>query len=101
MAQEIAARAFDASGLPSGRVPVMFTTDWCGYCRRFAPHFARLPGAHVVDISDDDDPLWDDLRIRVVPTVLLFEGGAIVGRWEGALNASHAEEIVAALQGEG
>ena len=81
-------------------MPVMFTTDWCGYCRRFTPHFARVPGGHHVDISDDDDPLWDDLRIRVVPTVLLFDGGSVVARWEGALNTNHADEIVKALSAE-
>ena len=97
----IDSKRFAPSELPSGRVPVMFTTDWCGYCRRFSPHYARLANGLVVDISDDDDPLWDDLGIRVVPTVLLFENGAVVQRWEGALNASHADEIAGALEGLG
>lgn len=79
----------------------MFTTDWCGYCRRFALHFARVPSGHLVDISDDDDPIWDDFRIRVVPTVLVFENGQVVARWEGVLNTSHADEVTSELQGEG
>lgn len=83
--------------LPGGRVPVMFTTDWCGYCRRFEPHFRRLGKGIIVDISDDDDPLWDDLGIRVVPTVILFEDGKPVARWAGALNLGHADEIRARL----
>jgi len=94
---ELSSGRFSASALPSGRVPVMFTADWCGYCRRFSPHFERLPNATVVDISEDDDPLWDTLAIRVVPTVILFENGKPTRRWAGALTAADAAEIAAAL----
>jgi len=96
---EVPGARFRPSELPAGRVPVLFTTDWCGYCRRFYPHYARLGGGWVVDISDDDDPLWDDLQIRVVPTVILFEDGRPVARWAGALTAVQADEIAAALRG--
>ncbi|MEO7397886.1 MAG: thioredoxin family protein [Ilumatobacteraceae bacterium] len=95
--REVDGARFRAQGLPEGRVPIMFTTDWCGYCRRFLPLFGRLPGAWVVDISDDDDPLWDDHAIRVVPTVILFEDGKPIARWEGVLGAAHVEAIRAKL----
>lgn len=93
----IATSEFRASRLPPGRVPVLFTADWCGYCRRFEPHFEKLRAGFAVDVSDDDDPLWDELAIRVVPTVILYENGAPVRRWAGALNALHAEELRDAL----
>lgn len=94
----MSASTFDPARLPSGRIAVLFTADWCGYCRRFAPHFAKVPGGLVVDISDDDDPLWDDLHIRVVPTVIVFEDAKPVARWAGVLTAPHADEILDALR---
>lgn len=78
----------------------MFTADWCGFCHRFLPHFKRVQGAWLVDISDEDDPLWDLLRIQVVPTVVLFEDGLPTRRWAGALVAEHVGMIQAALSGD-
>lgn len=75
----------------------MFTADWCGYCHRFLRHYKRLQEAYVVDISDEDDPLWDSLSIRAVPTVILFENGAPTTRWAGALGAEHVAHIEIAL----
>lgn len=98
MAREIEGARFRAAELPSGRVPVLFSADWCGYCRRFLPHYRRFPEGWIVDISDDDDPIWDDLAIRVVPTVILFEDGKPAARWEGVLNATHADEIAERLR---
>ena len=98
MQREVPGASFQPSELPRGKVPVLFTTDWCGYCRRFLPHYRKAaPAGWTVDISDDDDPLWDSFGIRVVPTVILFEDGRPVQRWAGALNVNHAAEIQSAL----
>lgn len=77
-------------------MPVLFVADWCGYCRRFLPSFKQMQHAYVVDISDEDDPLWDDYGIQVVPTVLLFEDGKPVKRWAGVLTDRDARDIAAA-----
>lgn len=98
MVNQVAASRFLASDLPQGRVAVMFTADWCGYCRPFLRHFKRIHQAWVVDASDDDDPVWDTLRIRVVPTVILFQDGVPLKRWEGVLGEGHVLEIEAALR---
>lgn len=93
MVQQLDGRQFSATKLPAGRVPVMFMADWCGYCARFLPQFRQMNEGVVVDISDEDDPLWSFYDIEVVPTVILFEDGEPVKRWSGVLGARDAEKI--------
>lgn len=100
MLREVEGSQFRAADLPPGRVAVMFAADWCGFSRRFYPHFKRIQEGWVVDISDEDDPLWDDLDIHVVPTVILFEDGVPAKRWAGILLAQHAEAVESALSGD-
>lgn len=97
MVRQVPGAGFRPSDLPAGRVPVLFTADWCGYCRRFYPHYKQLREGWVVDLSDEDDPLWDLLDLRVVPTVIVFEDGRPVQRWEGVLGQPHVQQIQGAL----
>lgn len=83
---------FEAELARRGRVVVGFVAEWCGFCARFDPIFraaaARHPGLALAlaDISDDEaDPRWDRHAIAVVPTVILFEGGAPRARLDGVL----------------
>ena len=99
MVHQVQGLAFRASDLPAGRVAVMFTADWCGYCHRFLSHFKRIREAWLVDVSDEDDPLWEIHRIQVVPTVLVFQDGVEVQRWQGVLSAHHVDQIQAILAG--
>lgn len=67
---------------------VVFTADWCGYCRRFLrdaePRASSLPVPFVAaDVSEDDDPLWDAFRVRIVPSLILFKDGVPVWRKDG------------------
>lgn len=97
MVRQVPGASFRASDLPEGRVAVMFSADWCGYCHRFMPHYKRLREAWVVDVSDEDDPLWDIHRLRVVPTVIVFQDGVEVKRWQGVLGGRDMDQIVDAL----
>jgi thioredoxin 1 len=63
------------------RALVLFHANWCPYCRAFAPFFEEA-GSAATDwvpveavIDDDENPLWDEFGIDVVPTLILFEGG--------------------------
>lgn len=63
------------------RALVLFHASWCSYCRVFAPVFEEA-GAAAPDwvpveavLDEDDNPLWDEFGIDVVPTLILFEGG--------------------------
>lgn len=100
MVNQVDGARFRPSDLPAGRVAVMFGADWCGFSRRFYPHFKRIQDGWVVDISDEDDPLWDALRIEVVPTVILFEDGVPKKRWAGVLGEDAAQQVQSDLSGE-
>jgi len=69
---------------------VLFTTSWCPFCRRFGPRFVEAATKADVRtvlayIDDWDNPLWDEYRIDVVPTLVLFEGGKASYRRDGVL----------------
>ncbi len=70
---------------------VMFTTSWCPFCRRFKPKFlesvAQNPEVRhaMVYIDDYDNPLWDEYRVEVVPTLAVFRQGQPAFRRDGVL----------------
>jgi len=75
-----------------GSVVVCFAADWCGFCARFLPEFARRAARGqagvqfaVADVSDYDDPRWEAYAIRVVPTLVHFVAGAPARRLDGRL----------------
>ena len=63
------------------RALVLFHATWCSYCRAFARVFEEAGTAATdwvpveVVLDEDDNPLWDEFGIDVVPTLILFEGG--------------------------
>lgn len=97
MVNQVPGAKFRASGLPAGRQLVMFVADWCGYCHRFMTHYKRIHEAWAVDITDEDDPLWEIHDVHVVPTVILFVDGVEARRWAGVLSAHHADQMAEAL----
>lgn len=55
---------------------VLYHSSWCGFCRAFLPHFRDLvPGGREVLLDDPQDPLWNELRLYYVPTIIEYEGG--------------------------
>jgi len=76
-------------------VPVLVDlwAPWCGPCRMVAPVLEQL--AHdragrlkVVKVNVDDEPqISARYGVQGIPTMLLFEGGELVGRQTGALPA--------------
>ena len=64
---------------------------WCGPCRQFAPildEFTRttVGSTLVVKVNSDEAPrVASSLRIRSIPTLLLFREGREVGRQSGAM----------------
>ena len=85
-----------------GLLLACFTTDWCPYCVRFRKPFRSHRGrAGVgmveVDLSDEDDPLWEEMRIDVVPTIVLFRDGKEVARVNGTLGKGLKSEDVDSL----
>lgn len=79
---------------------VLFYADWCGYCARFKPIFTEraknLKGNYyTVNISDEENPLWDKYDIKVVPTIMLFRDGRICDRLSGGLQEKELMNFMA------
>lgn len=91
--------------LPGGRkTAVLFILPHCPYCKAFRPVFESFaavkagdPDCLTVVLEDDENPLWDEYGINVVPTVILFEGQKILTRLDGrpgqGLSAADLEHI--------
>src|SRR2546425_10322324 len=67
---------------------VMFWATWCPFCRRFKQEVEKLAPPRpwrfaAVYLDDEDNPLWEDYAVDVVPTLALFRGGKGVGPPDG------------------
>ena len=96
--------AFDGDRLQGagGLTAVCVHATWCGFCRRFLPLFdaaAATSGLRfaLADLSSEDDPRWETFKVNVVPTVLLFDNGALVWRKDSRLGVGLFQADIDAL----
>jgi len=74
----------------SGTMIVLFAAEWCPFCRRFSSIFnsvlaeKRMVGG-LADLTDLENPLWEEFGIDVVPSVMVFNEGELVYRKDGVL----------------
>ena len=71
-------------------IVVDFWAQWCGPCKMMAPNFAaaaaRMPQVRFVKVDSDQAPdASARLRIRSIPTLLLFQDGQERARVSGAM----------------
>ena len=76
--------------LRKDRILAFFYAKWCPFCRRAYPLLKLLnpDSSYVlfrVDLSDEDNPLWDTFNINAVPTLIAFDGGNEFWRANGVL----------------
>ncbi len=73
--------------LKSDKSLVFFYTEWCPFCRKSFHLLKSLEKSRSkvfrVDLSDENNPLWDSLRIKVVPTLIAFKDGTEFWRADG------------------
>jgi len=72
------------------RILVFVYAEWCPFCRQCFSFLKLLkPNSsyeiYRVDISDENNPLWVSLGIKVVPTLIAFNEGIEFWRVNGAL----------------
>ncbi len=84
----LAANDFDGKKLlRDEKSLVFFYSEWCPYCRKSFRHLKALDTSGLkvfrVDLSDENNPLWETLKIEIVPTLVAFKGGTEFWRANG------------------
>ena len=79
---------------------VDFFATWCGPCNMLSPILENISNTradfNIVKVNIDElGDLAIDYEVEVVPTLLIFKNGKVVGRIEGLVDE---EEIVNKVQ---
>ena len=90
-------------------VPVLIDcyADWCGPCRMMAPVLDELArdraGEVLVGKLDTDRHPYAamDLKVRGIPTLILFSGGREVARQVGVVARTALDELLESVAGSG
>lgn len=76
-----------------------FWAPWCGPCQQFAPTFEAAAAKHE-DMSfakvntEDEQDLAAAMRIRSIPTIMVFREQVLLFQHSGALSESQLEELI-------
>jgi thioredoxin 1 len=89
----------EALGSPT---PILldFWAAWCAPCRAIAPHVEAIARAHggrirVGKIDIDANPeIAARFDVRSIPTLLMLDGGRVVGQIVGAVPRARIEQLV-------
>jgi thioredoxin 1 len=86
------------------KIAVIFIMSTCPFCRRFRLIFEQFSKTRAKDfdfltviLDDQNNPLWEEYGIEVVPTIVVFQGGRVISRLDGkpgeGLNSKDLESL--------
>lgn len=79
---------------------VEFSAPWCSYCRRLAPALELTAQQYEDEILfgeiniDDEPALAEDEQIELVPTLLLYQNGQLLGSIVAPESRAQLEEFI-------
>ena len=81
-------------------VLVEFWAPWCVYCRRIAPALEKVAQQYedrlaIAQVNIDDEPLLANKeQIEVIPTLVLYRGGEVLGSIVAPESKARIEEFI-------
>jgi thioredoxin 1 len=85
-------------------VLVNFWAPWCGLCRLVTPSLTRIQAewgdqVKIVSINADENfRLSTSYRLTSLPTLLLFDRGVILSRWDQFRNREELRMTIETIQ---
>ena len=93
MIEEFTKEEVESVVAQNGWILADFHADWCKPCQRMHPVLDKLQN-QFLDVeflkvnSDNESELAAEMKIRSIPTLIMFRTGAEVARWEGGQDES-------------
>jgi len=81
-------------------IVILFSGSWCQPCQRFKPVLEQMAERMAGDIKfmiadlDENERTAQDLNIRSVPSLVMFEGGMVRDVTTGTMNISQLREWI-------
>ena len=85
-------------------VVVDFWAEWCGPCKKMAPHLEAVADemsgkVKILKINVEDHPMASSkYAVRGLPTLMIFKDGKVVDRHVGAMSKQSISDWINSVQ---